>query len=94
MKMILSILFVLFGLLQYEFWFSDGGMRTVWKMQHEINQQKKINAELDHRNQLLIAEIDELQNGTTAIESHARSDLGMVKKGEVFYRIVQKQDKK
>ena len=90
MKMIFSVLLILFALLQYEFWFSEGGIRTVWKIQHDIHKQQKINAALDHRNQLLINEIKSLRSGPTAIEAHARNDLGMVKKGEVYYRIVQK----
>src|SRR3990167_3741476 len=44
MKMILGALLVLLLLLQYEFWFSDGGMKTVWQMQKNIEKQNKINA--------------------------------------------------
>lgn len=90
MKTIFFALFVLLGLLQYEFWFSDGGMKTVWRMKHNIQKQKEINTQLDQRNQLLITEIKDLQNGHAAIEARARNDLGMVRKGEVFYRVVNK----
>ena len=90
MKMILGALIVLLVLLQYEFWFSDGGIKTVWKMQKNIQQQNQINEQLDKRNQLLISEIDELKHGNAAVEAHARNDLGMVKKGEVFYQVVKK----
>jgi cell division protein FtsB len=30
-----------------------------------------------------------LQQGLDAIEEHAREDLGMVKKGETFYQVVE-----
>lgn len=90
MKFILGALVVLLVLLQYELWFSDGGVKTIWKMQANITKQEKINAQLDKRNQLLIAEIKDLQSGNAAIEARARNDLGMVKKGEVFYQVVQK----
>lgn len=90
MKMILGALIVLLLLLQYEFWFSDGGMKTVWKLQSSISTQQKMNDQLDKRNQALIVEIKDLQNGNAAIEARARQDLGMVKKGEVFYQIIQK----
>lgn len=92
MKMILGALLVLLLLLQYEFWFSDGGMRTVWKMEKNISKQEKTNAQLDKRNQVLIAEIKDLQSGNAAIEARARNDLGMVKKNEVFYEIVRSQN--
>lgn len=88
--MILSAFIVLLSLLQYEFWFSDGGMKTVWQMKHNIERQNKVNAELDKRNQILIAEVKDLQSGNAAIEARARDDLGMVKKGEVFYQVVKK----
>ncbi len=90
MKMILGALIVLLLLLQYEFWFSDGGMKTVWQIQKNISAQAKKNDDLDKRNQILIAEIKDLQNGNAAIEARARNDLGMVKKGEVFYQVVKK----
>lgn len=92
MKIILSALIVLLLLLQYEFWFSDGGMKTVWAMQENIAQQDKVNAQLDQRNQVLITEIKELQSGNAAIEARARNDLGMIKKNEVFYEIVRSKD--
>ena len=92
MKMILGALLVLLLLLQYEFWFSDGGMKTVWAMQKNISKQEKTNAQLDKRNQVLIAEIKDLQSGNAAIEARARNDLGMVKKNEVFYEVVRSRD--
>lgn len=88
MKFLLGTLIVLLLLLQYEFWFSDGGMRTVWSLQRNIADQNKINAQLEQRNQVLIAEVKDLQSGNAAIEARARNDLGMVKKDEVFYRVI------
>ncbi len=76
------------GLLQYEFWFSDGGIKTVWDLKKSIVKQEKINANLDQKNQILVAEIKDLRSGNEAIEAHARNDLGMVKNGETFYQIV------
>ena len=90
MKIILGALIILLLLLQYELWFSDGGVKTVLQMQKNIALQAKKNDELDKRNQVLIAEIKDLQNGNAAIEARARNDLGMVKKGEVFYQVVKK----
>ncbi|OGT33006.1 MAG: cell division protein FtsB [Gammaproteobacteria bacterium RIFCSPHIGHO2_02_FULL_39_13] len=90
MKMIFGALLILLVLLQYEFWFSDGGMKTVWQLKHSIAKQQKINTQLDQQNQVLIAEVKDLQSGNAAIEARARNDLGMVKKGEVFYQVVKK----
>lgn len=90
MKITLGALVVLLLLMQYEFWFSDGGMKTVWQLQKSITKQQKINDALDKHNQVLIAEIKDLQSGNAAIEARARNDLGMVKKGEVFYQVVKR----
>jgi len=90
MRFIFGALLLLLVLLQYEFWFSDGGMKTVWQMKKNIAQQQKVNAKLDQQNQFLIAQVNDLQNGDAAIEARARNDLGMVKKGEVFYQVVNK----
>jgi cell division protein FtsB len=40
------------------------------------------------RNRALDAEVRDLKDGTKAIEERARSDLGMIRSDEVFYRIV------
>lgn len=90
MKLTLGALLALLLLMQYEFWFSDGGMKTVWQLEKNIAKQQKINDALDNHNQVLIAEIKDLQSGNAAIEARARNDLGMVKKGEVFYQVVKK----
>ena len=88
MRLILGALILLLILLQFEFWFSDGGMKTVFQMKKSIAHQQQINAKLDQQNQLLSTQVSDLQNGNAAIEARARNDLGMVKKGEVFYQVV------
>ena len=40
-------------------------------------------------NAALQAEVTDLQQGLDAIEEHAREDLGMIKKGETFYQVVE-----
>ena len=90
MKMILGALLVLLLLLQYEFWFSDGGMKTVWQLQQDIAHQQSINDDLAKKNAALAKDIQQLKESNTVIESHARNELGMVKQGEVFYQIVNK----
>lgn len=90
MKFILGTLIILLLLLQYELFFSNGGLTTVWQLQKSISKQAQLNDQLDKRNQVLIAEIKDLQSGDAAIEARARNDLGMIKKNEVFYEIVKK----
>ena len=51
-------------------------------------QLKKINQQTEIRNAALNAEVLDLKKGTEAIEERARSELGMVKRDEVFFQIV------
>jgi cell division protein FtsB len=43
--------------------------------------------QLELRNRKMVAEVVALQSGKDAFEARARSELGLVKKGEVFYLI-------
>lgn len=87
MKLLIAFLLGIVILLQYELWFAESGVNSVQRLQHQIDQQLAINAKIQEKNELIIADINSLRNGAQAIEEHARSDLGMVKKGEVFYQI-------
>jgi cell division protein FtsB len=89
--------YVLLGilvLLQYPLWFGSGGVFAVWRLNREIAAQQQENAQLKDRNQALEADVDDLKQGLEAIEERARTELGMVKKGEVFYQVIgEPQDK-
>ena len=83
--------YVLLGillLLQYPLWFGSGGIVTVWQLNREIEAQKKENAQLRERNQTLEAQVNDLKQGLEVIEGRARSELGMVKKGETYYQVI------
>jgi cell division protein FtsB len=41
---------------------------------------------------MMFSEIKDLKEGTDAIEERARNELGLVKEGETFFRIVPKED--
>ena len=92
MKPLIAILVAIILILQYKIWFGDGSMREVWKLQDAIESQKKENELLKERNAALEAEVKDLKNGLQAIEERARSELGMIKKGETFYQIIENKD--
>jgi len=94
MKALIAILIVLLLILQYKLWFGDGNMREVWKLQAAIEEQKKENEKLRERNAALEAEVQDLKEGMEAIEERARSELGMIKKGETFYQIIETEEEK
>jgi cell division protein FtsB len=94
MKALIAILIVLLLILQYKLWFGDGNMREVWQLQSAIEEQKNENEKLRERNAALEAEVQDLKQGLEAIEERARSELGMIKKGETFYQIIESEEQK
>ncbi len=85
---VLVLLLVCFVLLQRELWFGQGGLLHGRRLQAQVQHQQKQNAALKTSNAEHLQEVKNLKSGTAAIEEHARTDLGLVKKGETFYQIV------
>jgi len=88
MKVVASCLFLLLIALQLKLWFGGHGMFQLWSLETTIDQAKNTNSELIQRNEQLHAQVKELKQGKEALEERARSQLGMIKDGEVFYRVV------
>lgn len=88
-KILVLILLILIGVFQYNLWFNKDGLTKTYSLNKSVAAQKHQNDELKKHNDDLKADIVALkQQGNAAIEDHARNDLGMIKKGEVFYQIV------
>lgn len=86
--LVLGLIALLIGL-QGKLWFGQGGRPEVRHLQERVATQRRENAELRRRNDALAAEVEDLKSGTEAIEERARSELGMIKPGEVFYQVVE-----
>ncbi|MCG7584880.1 cell division protein FtsB [Photobacterium sp. OFAV2-7] len=74
--------------LQYDFWLGKNGMMDYLAAKDNVAIQLQANAELKQRNQQMYAEIHDLHRGQEAVEERARNELGMIKPGETFFRIV------
>jgi cell division protein FtsB len=83
------LLVVLTGL-QYRLWIGAGSWAQVAALKGDIAQQQQRNDHLLARNRMLEGEVRSLKSGYEAIEEHARVDLGMIKRGETFYLVVDK----
>src|SRR5699024_856134 len=91
MRFAFGVLLVLFLLLQYTLWVSPDGLQELWRLNQNIEQQRQGNRILIERNQVLDAEVRDLKSGLDALEERARSELGMIKKDETFFQIIEKQ---
>jgi len=89
MKLLIATLVLLLAVLQYQLWMGERGLSDVWRLHKTVEAQKQENQRLKDRNQALAAEVEDLKQGLEAIEERARSELGMVKKGETFYQVVE-----
>jgi len=88
LKLIVAILFVLLIWLQYKLWLDDGGIPEVLELEQEIETvQTEVNT-LQERNKALNAEVMDLKKGIEAIEERARSEMGMIKKDEIYYQVI------
>lgn len=91
MKVFIVILMLLLLILQYQLWFGKRGMGEVWQLATSVEMQQQENQKIKQRNEGLSAEVKDLKEGREAIEERARNDLGMIKRGETFYHVVEEQ---
>ena len=89
MKIIAFVLLVLLIWLQYKIWLQDGGIPEVIQLQNEVEEVKTEVQKLQERNSSLDAEVKDLKKGLDAIEERARSEMGMIKEGEVYYQVIE-----
>ncbi|MBS9433824.1 cell division protein FtsB [Photorhabdus hainanensis] len=82
------LLLVLLGWLQYSLWLGKNGIHDYVRVKNDVAMQERNNSKLKVRNDQLSAEIDDLTGGQEAIEERSRSELGMIKPGETFYRLI------
>jgi cell division protein FtsB len=75
--------------LQYPLWIGKGSWTRVRELDRQLAEQRDNNARLKARNDALDAEVRDLKEGSDALEERARLELGMIKRDEVFYQVVQ-----
>ena len=88
MKLLAYALAALVLALQYPLWFGKGGWLRVWELDRQLALQRDANARLKARNDAIEADVVDLKQGFEAIEERARTELGMIRKDEIFYQVV------
>ncbi|GGI68654.1 cell division protein FtsB [Shewanella gelidii] len=94
MKRLVFVITIVLALLQYRLWIGENSLTEYYSLEKQIALQQATNAKLIDRNEVLKEEIYELRSGTVALEERARNELGMVKEGETFYRVVNRDSNK
>ena len=89
MQILVAALIAVLVFLQYLLWIAEDGVRQTHALQIAVQAQQEDNAALAERNSALAAEVEDLKRGLMAIEERARSDMGMIRKDETFYRLLE-----
>lgn len=88
MKKLVALLVVLLLLLQYRLWVGQGSFAEVVRLHRAVAAQRAENRDLAQRNAALSAEVSDLRHGLGAVAELARTQLGMIGRGETFYQVV------
>lgn len=88
-KILIAILILLIIQLQYRLWLGDGSISEVQEYQQQLDILTKDAKEKQERNEALYAEVLDLRKGEEAIEERARYELGMIKRNETFFQVIE-----
>lgn len=88
LNLLAAILIVMLLFLQYKLWVKEDGVRGVMALKKTLALQAIENDKLKKQNDALLFQVQRLKHSQDATESRARSELGMIKKGETFYQMV------
>ncbi|MBT4160575.1 MAG: cell division protein FtsB [Gammaproteobacteria bacterium] len=83
------VLILALGGLQTRLWVGQGSFAHVNGLRVQVEQRTAENEGRRQRNEILKAEILDLKQGLDAVEDIARSELGLIKKGETFFLLVE-----
>ncbi len=89
-RLLLAVLLALLAALQAQLWLGRGSIPRVAATQSQLDEQKAANARAGEANERLASEVHDLKEGLDMVEEKARSELGMVKQGEIYVQYTQK----
>jgi cell division protein FtsB len=85
---LLVLLLVMLGL-QQRLLVAQGNLFDLGDLQTRVERERDEVDQLTERNAQLQAEVDDLRTGLAAVEDRARTELGMIKPGETFIRVIE-----
>jgi len=88
-RIFVVVLVVVIAGLQARLWTGQGSFAHVNMLGEKVSLRYAENDSRRGRNAVLKAEILDLKQGLEAVEDLARSELGLIKKGEIFFLIVE-----
>lgn len=74
--------------LSYDIWAGRNGLKQYEEVSANLIKAQQQSAKLQDRNQAVIDELNDLKQGNTAVEELARTELGLIREDETFFRIL------
>ena len=91
MRWLILLLAVLFVILQFQLWVGEGSFAEVSALRKQNEMLELELGRMRELNNRLAAEVVDLKSGTEAVEERARNELGMIREGETFIQIIEKE---
>ena len=88
MKALIFIFSLLLVLLLSRLWVGMGSYPERWRAEEKTTILKIENEKKQEEINIIQAELDDVKSGDDAVEERARSELGMTKKGETFFKVI------
>lgn len=86
---LIAILAVVAVWLTYHYFHGEYGKYELDKLTKELSEQRQKNETQARKLARLQADVKDLKSGLVAVEEHARTDLGLIKEGEIFVQLSQ-----
>ena len=88
-KLIIISFIIVAGILQAKLWRKTNSINSIIELNQEIAQKTRELHNLKLRNDILLKNVQLIKKNPAYIEEPARYILGMVKKNETYYRIIE-----
>lgn len=75
---------------QWALWTGSNGIMEYVNLKRDLADAQARNERLAERNRLLLEDVLDIKSRDEAVEEMARSRLGMIRDGELFYQVVER----
>lgn len=83
----ITIVIFLIAILQYELWLSNTGLLSYNTLSADVISETKEVKDKTQANTKLYSKVISLRKNGEVLESLARQNMGLIKKGEIFYSV-------
>lgn len=86
-RLVALLLLALLVAIHAQLWTGRASLGQVQQMRAQLAEREAANTRARLINEQLASQVEDLKNGLDLVEEKARSELGMVRRGEIFVRV-------